>query len=119
MEQRRNRPQKLGVMHEAASGEKKTQVHNRSSVARRHLVVEAICHEGQDMTMFAVSGAVPIFDNQPNRKRPLWNVSDVALFLRVGERTVRDWVYRRVIPFRKAGKNLRFDPEEIEQWTPP
>lgn len=54
-----------------------------------------------------------------NGKRSLWNVGEVAAFLGVPDRTVRDWVYRRVIPFRKAGKNVRFDPEEVERWTLP
>ena len=51
--------------------------------------------------------------------KPLWTVSDVSEFLQVGEATVRDWVYRKAIPFRKVGRCLRFSPEEIEQWTLP
>lgn len=54
-----------------------------------------------------------------NSKRSLWTVSDVAEFLNVPARTVRDWVYKRRIPFRKAGRNLRFNQIEIERWTLP
>lgn len=54
-----------------------------------------------------------------NSKRPLWSVNDVAQFLGVSPRTIRDWVYRRCIPFRKAGNTLRFSPDEIERWTLP
>jgi len=58
-----------------------------------------------------------VFDKQPIGKRSLWNVDELADYLSVSPRTVRDWVYKRVIPFRKAGRNVRFDPEEIEKWT--
>ena len=60
-----------------------------------------------------------LFENLKARKRSLWNVMQVAEFLSVSPSTVRDWVYRRKIPFRKAGQSLRFDPEEIERWTLP
>lgn len=58
-----------------------------------------------------------IFDKFSSDKRTLWAVNDVAEFLKVSVRTVQDWVYRKKIPFRKAGKALRFSPWEIEQWT--
>ena len=60
-----------------------------------------------------------VSDNLKVRKRSLWNVAQVAEFLSVSQNTVRDWVYKRKIPFRKAGQSLRFDPEEIERWTLP
>jgi excisionase family DNA binding protein len=63
--------------------------------------------------------ASSLFENLKARKRSLWNVMQVAEFLSVSPSTVRDWVYRRKIPFRKAGQSLRFDPEEIERWTLP
>jgi len=52
-------------------------------------------------------------------KRPLWTVVEVAGYLSVSERTVRDWVYRRAIPYRKVGAALRFCPDTIERWTLP
>lgn len=57
------------------------------------------------------------FENSVVRKRSLWTVNEVASYLSVSTRTVRDWVYRKVIPYRKVGKNLRFHPHEIERWT--
>jgi excisionase family DNA binding protein len=60
-----------------------------------------------------------VSDNLKLRKQSLWNVMQVAEFLGVRPSTVRDWVYKRKIPFRKAGESLRFDPEEIERWTLP
>lgn len=59
-----------------------------------------------------------VFEKQLG-KRPLWTLNDVATFLRVSPRTVEDFVYRRAIPFRKAGRCVRFSPEEIEKWTLP
>lgn len=57
-----------------------------------------------------------LIDNQIE-KRPLWTVDDVAAYLQVEIATVRDWVYKKKIPFRKAGGSLRFAPSEIEGWT--
>lgn len=59
-----------------------------------------------------------VFENQ-ERKRRLWTVSETAEYLGVPESTIRHWIYHRVIPFRKAGKNVRFSPEEVEAWTFP
>lgn len=52
-------------------------------------------------------------------KQPLWNVEQVSAYLSISKRTVRDLVYKRQIPYRKAGRCLRFDPVEIEHWTYP
>ena len=60
-----------------------------------------------------------VFENMAAGKRPLWNVNDVATFLGVSTRTIRDLVYRRRIPYRKVGRCVRFSPEEIERWTLP
>ncbi len=60
-----------------------------------------------------------VFENLRAGKHPLWNVGDVAAYLGVSGRTVRDWVYRQVIPYRKAGNSVRFAPDEIERWTLP
>lgn len=66
-----------------------------------------------------VSQGRVVFENQDIGKCPLWNVSQVAHFLGISVRTVRDHVYRRRIPFRKVNKSVRFSPEEIERWTLP
>jgi excisionase family DNA binding protein len=60
-----------------------------------------------------------VFEKQVTNVRPLWNVNEVALFLGLSVRTIRDLVYKRSIPFRKAGRSLRFKPEDIERWTLP
>ena len=44
-------------------------------------------------------------------------VSEVAELLSVAPRTVYDWVYRGIIPYRKAGRRTIFLWSEIEVWT--
>ncbi len=46
----------------------------------------------------------------------LWTVTETAEFLRVSEKTIYDWVYRREIPFIKLKRLLRFRPTEIAKW---
>ncbi len=45
------------------------------------------------------------------------NVKEVAELLRIAPRTIYDMVSQRRIPFRKAGRQLLFDLNEIEDWT--
>jgi excisionase family DNA binding protein len=47
----------------------------------------------------------------------LLEVEEVAALLRLKPRTIYNMVSQRRIPFRKAGRRVRFDPKEIEQWT--
>ena len=44
-------------------------------------------------------------------------VQDLALEFGVSESTVRDWVFRRKIPFVKLGSAVRFKREDIEAWV--
>jgi excisionase family DNA binding protein len=44
-------------------------------------------------------------------------VEEVALMLRCKPRTIYKMVSQRRIPYRKAGRQLLFDPKEIDQWT--
>ena len=46
----------------------------------------------------------------------LWTVTDTADFLKVSEKTIYDWVYKREIPFIKLRRLLRFRPSEIAKW---
>lgn len=50
------------------------------------------------------------FDN------PFWDIKQAAYALSVPEATLRDWVYKRQIPFKKVGNLIRFVPSEIHQW---
>jgi excisionase family DNA binding protein len=44
-------------------------------------------------------------------------VEEVAELLRVSPRSVYDWVYRGVIPHRKAGRRTIFLLDEVLEWT--
>ncbi|MBX7147707.1 helix-turn-helix domain-containing protein [bacterium] len=54
--------------------------------------------------------AAMLFDN------PLWDINKTAAMLSVSVSTLRDWVYKRQIPFKKVGNLVRFDPSEIQKW---
>lgn len=51
-----------------------------------------------------------LFDNR------LWDIKTTALMLSVPLGTLRDWVYKRRIPFKKIGNLVRFDPRELRSW---
>lgn len=45
------------------------------------------------------------------------NVDEVAGWLGVSSTTVRDWVFKRRIPFLKINGSVRFDRDELISWT--
>ncbi|MFL6228924.1 MAG: helix-turn-helix domain-containing protein [Pyrinomonadaceae bacterium] len=47
----------------------------------------------------------------------LLTVAEVASLLRLEPRTIYNMVSQGRIPFRKAGRQLRFAEPEIEEWT--
>ena len=47
----------------------------------------------------------------------LLTVTEAATFLAVRERTIYAWVRERRIPFRRAGRLLRFDRLELSNWA--
>lgn len=47
---------------------------------------------------------------------PLFTIESLAKFLNVSPATIRDWVYKRQIPFKKLGRLVRFDPLDIQKW---
>jgi len=51
-----------------------------------------------------------LIDNQ------LWSVDRLAQYLDVPVATVRDWCYKRKIPFIKAGRHVRFKFSDVEKW---
>ncbi len=46
----------------------------------------------------------------------LFTISEVAERLGTSERHVREFVYRRDIPYIKVGHLVRFDSEDIKDW---
>lgn len=47
----------------------------------------------------------------------LLTVKEAADFLAVKNRTIYAWVQQRRIPFRSAGRLLRFDRAELSAWA--
>jgi excisionase family DNA binding protein len=47
----------------------------------------------------------------------LWDVHDVARYLKVSVRWVYDRVQRGAMPHRRLGKHLRFDPEAVRRFA--
>ena len=55
---------------------------------------------------------------QPSDSLPRFlTVEEVARMLRCRPRTIYSMVSEKRIPYRKAGRLLRFDAAEIDQWT--
>lgn len=66
--------------------------------------------------------AVPDVNPKPPANLPpgvpqFLNVEEVAAMLQLEPRTIYNMVSQRRIPFRRAGRQLRFNPKEIDEWT--
>ena len=44
-------------------------------------------------------------------------IDEVAEILGVSPKTIRAWVARRYIPFRKVGRLIRFCPKSLAAWS--
>jgi excisionase family DNA binding protein len=47
----------------------------------------------------------------------LWDVADVARYLKVSEATVRNRIRDGEMPFRRVGGLIRFVPDEVRRWV--
>jgi excisionase family DNA binding protein len=47
----------------------------------------------------------------------LWKIDEAADYLGIRPKTLYEWVRLDRVPYRKIGFNVRFDPEELENWT--
>jgi excisionase family DNA binding protein len=47
----------------------------------------------------------------------LWRVEEAADFLGIRPKTLYEWVRTDRVPYRKLGFNVRFDPDELEEWV--
>lgn len=68
------------------------------------------CLNSQKGISVPAEQSAQLIDNQ------LWSVSRLAEYLDVPVATVRDWVYKRLIPFVKAGRHVRFEPSDVQRW---
>lgn len=60
--------------------------------------------------MHTTALSASFIDNQ------LFTIESLANFLNVSPATIRDWVYKRQIPFKKLGRLIRFHPLDIQKW---
>ena len=65
---------------------------------------------GFQQNRYEQNKSISLFDN------PLWDICKTSQMLSISQKTLRDWVYKRQIPFKKVGKLVRFDPSEIHGW---
>lgn len=68
------------------------------------------CQSNQQAVVSGQRSSAPFIDN------PLWSVTRLAEYLDVPAATIRDWVYKRQIPFMKAGRLVRFNPSDVQKW---
>lgn len=54
---------------------------------------------------------------ETERNAGLWEIADVAEYLRVSERTVRRRIKEDGLPHRVIGGKLRFIPDEVGEWV--
>lgn len=54
---------------------------------------------------------------ESNETAPLWTAEEAAAFLKVKVSTVKQWAKLGKIPHRRAGDLIRFDRDELDQWT--
>ena len=60
--------------------------------------------------LVAAGHLAQLFDNQ------LLSIDRLAEYLDVPPATIRDWVYKRQIPFVKVGRLVRFHPSDVQRW---
>lgn len=60
--------------------------------------------------MNSQKSSVQLLENQ------LLTIKQLSKYLSVSVPTIRDWVYKRQIPFAKLGRLVRFDPLDIRKW---
>jgi hypothetical protein len=47
----------------------------------------------------------------------LWKPADLAAFLGIPEKTLREWRYKRYgPPYKRLGKHVRYDPAAVRAW---
>ena len=55
------------------------------------------------------NSSVRLFDN-------LLTVPELSEWLKIPQKTIMDWVYKRQIPHKRVGRHIRFKKSEIEHW---
>lgn len=60
---------------------------------------------------------IPVEPTGSNVPDPLLTYAEAAEYLKVPESSVRWWVARKEIPYRKAGRHTRFDRNDLDEWS--
>ena len=56
---------------------------------------------------------IPLIARDPKASRTLIDINELSRRLSIAKGTLYNWVYLRRIPYIKAGRCLRFDPEKV------
>ncbi len=54
--------------------------------------------------------------SEKSAKEKLMTIEEVSEFLDIPVSTVRDYIWRKLIPYVKVGRHIRFRHEEIQSW---
>lgn len=46
----------------------------------------------------------------------LMTIDELSEYLQKPVKTIRDWVYKKEIPYLKIGHSIRFDKKDIQSW---
>jgi len=68
------------------------------------------CVNSRNGILAAAGHLTQLFDNQ------LLSIDRLAEYLDVPTATIRDWCYKRQIPFVKVGRHVRFQPSDVQRW---
>jgi excisionase family DNA binding protein len=49
-------------------------------------------------------------------QQKFFNARELAIYLGVKESTIRTWTRKTDLPRLRAGRSVRFNPEEVERW---
>ena len=50
-------------------------------------------------------------------EKKYFSIKEVAVYMGIAEKTLYERVSRRMIPFFKVGKSVRFDIVELDKWV--
>jgi excisionase family DNA binding protein len=53
--------------------------------------------------------------NKPRTRRDLLTTEEFAAALGLSPKTVRQWTWRRSVPFVRVGRAIRFQPETVKE----
>src|SRR5262245_38707702 len=59
----------------------------------------------------------PTIESQPHQRGALVTLKEAAEYLGVNTRSIHQWIVDENFPARHAGRSLRFDLAEVDEWT--